>query len=73
MYKSVHLQLHPTPVDAAIAQSAHEALSSCGSKGQPLALRVRHSEQDQPVHSPGRSVDLLMQVLKTLATGGALR
>ena len=64
-----HRQLPPTPRDAAIARSTHEALSPYGGMDQPLKLRVRDSEQDQPIELPAGAVDLLMHVLEAMAAG----
>lgn len=64
-----HRQLPPTPRDAAIARSTREALSPYGGMDQPLKLRVRDSEQDQPIELPAGAVDLLMHVLEAMAAG----
>lgn len=64
-----HRQLPPTPRDAAIARSTHEALSPYGGMDQPLKLRVRDNEQEQPIELPAGAVDLLMHVLEAMAAG----
>ena len=64
-----HRQLPPTPGDAAIAQSTHEALSPYGGMDQPLKLRLRESEQEQSIDLPAGAVDLLMHVLEAMAAG----
>ena len=64
-----HRQLPPTPRDAVIARSAHEALAPYGGTGRPLKLRVRDSEQEQPIELPAGTVDLLMHVLEATAAG----
>ena len=64
-----HRQLPPTPGDAAIARSACEALSPYGGMDRPLKLRVRDSEQEQPIELPASAVDLLMHVLEAMAAG----
>ena len=69
MNTSAHRQIPPTPRDAAIARSAHEALSPYGGMDRPLKLRVRDSEQEQAVDLPSGAVDLLMHVLETMAAG----
>lgn len=65
----LHRQLPPTPRDAAIARSTREALSTYGGMGRPLKLRVRDSEQEQPIDLPAGAVDLLMHVLEAMAAG----
>ena len=69
MNTSAHRQLPPTPRDAAIARSTREALSPYGGMDRPLKLRVRDSEQGQPIDLPAGAVDLLMQVLEAMARG----
>ncbi len=69
MYTFAHRQLPPTPRDAAIAQSTREALSPYGGMDRPLKLRVRDSEQEQPIDLPAGAVDLLMHVLEAMAAG----
>ena len=69
MYTLAHRQLPPTPGDAAIARSTHEALSPYGGMDQPLKLRVRDSEQEQAIDLPAGAVDLLMHVLEAMAAG----
>ena len=69
MNTSAHRQLPPTPQDAAIARSTREALSPYGGMDRPLKLRVRDSEQGQPIDLPAGAVDLLMQVLEAMAAG----
>ena len=64
-----HRQLPPTPRDAAIARSTHEALSPYGGMDRPLKLRVRDSEQERPIDLPAGAVDLLMHVLEAMAAG----
>ena len=55
-----HRQLPPTPGDAAIARSACEALSPYGGMDRPLKLRVRDSEQEQPIDLPAGAVDWII-------------
>ncbi len=64
-----HRQLPPTPQDAAVARSTREALSPYGGMDRPLTLRVRDSEQEQPIELPAGAVDLLMHVLEAMAAG----
>ena len=64
-----HRQLPPTPRDAAIARSTYQALSPYCGTDRPLKLRVRDSEQDQPIDLPAGAVDLLMHVLEAMAAG----
>ena len=64
-----HRQLPPTPRDAAIARSTYQALSPYGGTDRPLKLRVRDSEQEQPIDLPAGAVDLLMHVLQAMAAG----
>ena len=59
----------PTPRDAEIARSTHEALSHFGGMDRPLKLRVRDSNQEQPIDLPAGAVDLLMHVLEAMAAG----
>ena len=69
MYTFAHRQLPPTPRDAAIARSTREALSPYSGMDRPLKLRVRDSEQKQPIDLPAGAVDLLMHVLEAMAAG----
>lgn len=69
MYAFAHRQLPPTALDAAIARSTREALSPYGGMDRPLKLRVRDSEQEQPIDLPAGAVDLLMHVLEAMAAG----
>ena len=69
MNNLAHRQLPPTPRDAAIARSTREALSSYGGTNRPLKLRVRNSEQEQPIDLPAGAVDLLLHVLEAMAAG----
>ena len=62
-------QLRPTPRNAAIAQSAYEALSRYGGTDGPLTLRAGDNGQERPIDLPAGAVDLLMHVLKTMAAG----
>ncbi|MCY3873709.1 MAG: helix-turn-helix domain-containing protein [Rhodobacteraceae bacterium] len=64
-----HRLLPPTPRDAVIARSTHEALSPYGGMDQPLKLRFGDSEQDHPIELPAGAVDLLMHVLEAMAAG----
>ncbi len=64
-----HRRLPPTPRDAAIARSTHEALAPYGGTDRPLKLRVRDNEQEQPIELPAGAVDLLMHVLEAMAAG----
>ncbi len=64
-----HRQPPPTPRDAAVARSTREALSPYGGMDRPLTLRVRDSEQEQPIELPAGAVDLLMHILEAMAAG----
>ena len=64
-----HRQLPPTPRDAAIAHSSGQVLSRYAGMDQPLKLRVRDSEQEQPIELPAGAVELLMHVLEAMAAG----
>ena len=64
-----HRQLPPTPRDAAIARSSGRVLSHYAGMDRPLKLRVRDSEQEQPIELPAGAVDLLMHVLEAMAAG----
>ena len=52
-----------------MARSTHQALSPYGGKDRPLRLRVRDSEQEQPIDLPAGAVNLLMHVLEAMAAG----
>ena len=67
-----HRQLPPTPEDAAIARSSRQVLSHFAHLDRPLKLRVRDSEQEQPIELPAGAVDLLMHVLEAMAAGQGL-
>ena len=67
-----HRQLPPTPEDAAIARSSGQVLSHFAHMDRPLKLRVRDSEQEQPLELPAGAVDLLMHVLEAMAAGQGL-
>ena len=64
-----HRQLPPTPRDAAIARSSGQVLSRYAGMDRPLKLRVRDSEQEQPIELPAGAVELLMHVLEAMAAG----
>ena len=64
-----HRQLPPTPRDAAIARSTYQALSPYSGADRPLKLRVRNSEQEQPIDLPASAVNLLLHVLEAMAAG----
>ena len=64
-----HRQLPPSPRDAAIARSSGQVLSHYAGMAQPLKLRVRDSEREQPIELPAGAVDLLMHVLEAMAAG----
>ena len=64
-----HRQLPPTPRGAAIARSTYQALSPYSGADRPLKLRVRNSEQEQPIDLPASAVDLLLHVLEAMAAG----
>ena len=64
-----HRQLPPTPRDAAIARSSGQVLSRYTGMDRPLKLRVRDSEQEQPIELPAGAVELLMHVLEAMAAG----
>jgi len=59
-------------MDGAIARSTWEALSPYRGLGQPLKLRVKDGEQEQPIDLPAGAVDLLMHVLEAMAAGQGL-
>ena len=69
MNTSAHRQLPPTSRDAAIARSSGRVLSRYAGMDRPLELRVRDSEQEQPIDLPAGAVDLLMHVLEAMAAG----
>ena len=64
-----HRQLPPSPRDAVIARSAGQVLSHYAGMAEPLKLRVRDREKEQPVELPAGAVDLLMHVLEAMAAG----
>lgn len=69
MNPTTHRQLPPTPRDAAIARSSREILSRYARMHQPLRLRVRDREQEEPIELPADAVRLLTRVLEVMAAG----
>jgi excisionase family DNA binding protein len=64
-----HRQLPPSAKDAAIARVSGQLLSPYVQRKQPLTLRVRDAEQENPIELPAGAVALLMDILEAMAAG----
>jgi excisionase family DNA binding protein len=59
----------PSAQEAAIARQSGQQLARFVGRRRPLTLHVIDAEQDQPIELPAGAVQLLMDILETMAAG----
>jgi len=69
MSTTIHRQLPPNAQDAAIARLSGQALSPYVRNRAPLKLRVTDADQAAFIDLPASAVELLMDILETMAAG----
>ena len=64
-----HRQPPPSVQEAALARSSGQSLARLIKKNRPLTLKVRDSDQEQPIELPPGAVLLLLDILEAMAAG----
>lgn len=64
-----HGSLPPSSQDAAIARASRQVLARYVHRQQPLMLRVRDAEREEPINLPSGAITLLLDILDAMAAG----